>query len=248
MQVPFRDNRPPTFITPPPAAGAAPNAANANGNASGSLREECVLRGLIDGEDEAATVAADARARHFTVERITAMLAAEAEYANTEEAAVLNAMQADGNDAAAANANATPLRGAGLFEHVDMDNLPPAPFVDGNVWHDARPDGSVHLLHLNAEQVHAYQMLQASGERQLLSFLSGPGGTGKSTLIRLLTAFWRSRGFNVLLCGTSGKAARLIGGHTVRFESASHSSVSELLLHQRSSAVSSAGALGVQAA
>ena len=54
-----------------------------------------------------------------------------------------------------------------------------------------------------------------AGDKQLLTFLSGQGGTGKSTLIRLLTAYWRSEGLNVLLTGSSGKAARLIGGVTV---------------------------------
>jgi predicted ATP-dependent serine protease len=54
-----------------------------------------------------------------------------------------------------------------------------------------------------------------AGDKQLLTFLSGEGGMGKSLLIRLLVQHWRSKGKRVLVCAASAKAARLIGGHTV---------------------------------
>ena len=38
---------------------------------------------------------------------------------------------------------------------------------------------------------------------------------GKSTLVRLLVALWRSQGLRVIVLGSSAKAARLVGGHTV---------------------------------
>ena len=38
---------------------------------------------------------------------------------------------------------------------------------------------------------------------------------GKSLLIRLLVQHWRASGKRVLICASSAKAARLIGGHTV---------------------------------
>jgi ATP-dependent exoDNAse (exonuclease V) alpha subunit len=47
------------------------------------------------------------------------------------------------------------------------------------------------------------------------TFLSGEGGMGKTTLVRLLVQQWRSEGRNVLLCASSAKAARLLGGYTV---------------------------------
>ncbi|EOD12714.1 hypothetical protein EMIHUDRAFT_247338 [Emiliania huxleyi CCMP1516] len=43
---------------------------------------------------------------------------------------------------------------------------------------------------------------------------SGQGGVGKSTLIALLVQEWRSQALNVLVTGSSGKAAALLGGVT----------------------------------
>ena len=61
----------------------------------------------------------------------------------------------------------------------------------------------------------AFELLKYAGDKQLLSFLSGEGGMGKSLLIRLLVQWWRSQGKRVLVCASTAKAARLIGGHTV---------------------------------
>ena len=223
LNVPFRDScEPRHFITPPPAPGEAVTAQNANGNASGSLREECVLRGLVNSDDATVTVAADAQGRHFTPEQIARMLAAEAEFQTTTEAHVLNELTAweeDHVDPAAVNAPTVrpPPVGEGLYERLDSANLPPAPNVDEatGIWAEARSDGRVRHVQLNREQLAAYLHLKGAGDLQLLAYVGGPAGTGKSTLIRLLTAYWRSQGLNVLLTAASGKAARLIGGHTV---------------------------------
>ena len=227
LSVPFRDSTPSSFITHPPAPGEPVHAGNANGNASGSLREECILRELVNGEDEMATLEADARARHFSPEQVTAMLAAEGEYAGTEEA-VLDAMQ--GEDAALlgdlgpvdAGANdETPEDRARLAAELDAaegpgTEPPPPPIVHANgIWDEILADGTIEPVQLNEEQHFAYLKLTRMGDKQLLVYLSGQGGTGKSTLIRLITQSLRSRGFRVLLCASSGKAARLIGGHTV---------------------------------
>jgi len=61
----------------------------------------------------------------------------------------------------------------------------------------------------------AYELLKQAGSKQLVNFLSGEGGMGKSMLIRLLTQWWRSQGLRVMVLASSGKAARLINGHTV---------------------------------
>ena len=291
INVPFRSSIPSAFITPPPQAGDTVTAANANGNSSGSLREECVLRGLIDGDDEAATVAADARARHFTPEQVLSMLAAEAEYRTTTDA-VTDAMA--GEDAPELGEPENPIvhetadeRAAIAAAFEDNDGAcPNVPFVDeDHVWHEPLPDGSLFTMRvtvphdvvlgntfivnppsgppvtvtasgpaesvmtlqlprcahvpLNEEQYDAYERLKSAGDRllrrasppydhlghcvspflrtrrQLLAFLSGQAGTGKTTLIRLLTQYWRSQGLRVLLTASSGKAARLIGGFTV---------------------------------
>ena len=68
---------------------------------------------------------------------------------------------------------------------------------------------------LEADRHESYKLLKEAGHKQLLTFLSGEGGMGKSLLIRLLVQHWRSQGKRVLVCAASAKAARLIGGHTV---------------------------------
>ena len=61
----------------------------------------------------------------------------------------------------------------------------------------------------------AFDTLKQAGAKQIMSFLSGEGGVGKSTLVRLLVQQWRSDGYSVIVMASSAKAARLIDGHTV---------------------------------
>lgn len=94
---------------------------------------------------------------------------------------------------------------------------PPPPCVDvaRRTWTETLRDGTEQVHHLKAGQVRAYQLLERAGTKQLLSFLSGEGGMGKSFVIRMLVQRWRSQGHRVIVLGSSAKAARLIGGHTV---------------------------------
>ena len=71
------------------------------------------------------------------------------------------------------------------------------------------------VVQLTPSQYESYKLLKTAGDKQLLTFLSGEGGMGKSLLIRLLVQHWRASGKRVLVCASSAKAARLIGGHTV---------------------------------
>ena len=208
---PFRCAEPRSFVTLA--------SQSANFNVSGSMREECVLRGVIDAEDELATLRHDAHERHMTSEAMTRMLAQETEYRGSGDA-VLDAM----NNEEAAELGADD----GLGDAIAPEDLerfndelrstappPPAPRVVGNVWYKSLANGEEQALVLNAEQLDAYEKMKTAGSKQLLVYLSGQGGTGKSTLIQLLTLYWRSLGLRVLLTASSGKAARLIGGHTV---------------------------------
>ena len=203
-------------------------------NQSGSLREECQLRTLV-GDDEAETVAADARARHFTPDQVAAMVEQEHELAGlvemmeggdddadggvvdpraaADDAAALADGDGDDDDGAAAAAR--------LQREVDGGGArPPRPdvVVDATsgvaTWREPQSDGSTIAFKLTAQQYVGYLLYQDAGTKQIVSFLSGEGGTGKSTLIRLLVQHWRSEGLSVIVTASSGKAARLIGGHT----------------------------------
>ena len=94
----------------------------------------------------------------------------------------------------------------------------PFPKAVQATWHEpsgTSVDAPCNLWKLTASQFKSYKLLKEAGHKQLLTFLSGEGGMGKSLLIRLLVQHWRSQGKRVLVCAASAKAARLIGGHTV---------------------------------
>jgi hypothetical protein len=98
-------------------------------------------------------------------------------------------------------------RVATWYEHVDA-NDPDATWSNTDErWYK--------IWRLRRRQLLAYELLKDAGNKQLLSFLSGEGGMGESLLIRLLVQWWRSQGKRVLVCASTAKAARLIGGHTV---------------------------------
>jgi hypothetical protein len=75
------------------------------------------------------------------------------------------------------------------------------------------PTSHVPLTH---GQYSAYVLLQHAGEKQLITFLSGEGGVGKSTLTRLLVKWWKSQGLRVIVLASSAKARHCPPGHMLR--------------------------------
>ena len=61
----------------------------------------------------------------------------------------------------------------------------------------------------NTGQHESYELLKSAGDTQLLTFLSGEGGMGKSLLIRLLVQHWRANGRRVLICAASASQPKL---------------------------------------
>ena len=64
-------------------------------------------------------------------------------------------------------------------------------------WHPRDKDP----IALTRGQYETYLLLQQAGDKQLLTFMSGEGGVGKSTVIALLIAYWRSQGLRVIVQG-----------------------------------------------
>ena len=207
-------------------------------NGTGSLREECIVRNLVDGANEADTIATDAAARRFSPEQVRRMVTAQEDFDGLQafmqgqgddhgfdarargDAAALEV--ADGDDAI----NGDTRRLADEIAYEPPQPLPPRLTIDAAgiaTWHDTEPDGTTNNIVLTTGQYTAYMLHHDMGaatggienEKQLLTFLSGEGGTGKSTLIRLLVQAWRARGLRVRITASTGKAARLIGGLTV---------------------------------
>ena len=209
-------------------------------NPTGCMRQECVLRGKLgDGDDLQNVLRADAEARLFSPEAVERYLQQEHDHESMSR--FIDAMSADAAPDAMDVEATPPVRDATSDEGDDdeqdamrlRDEMAaarrvqprrPAPDVRLSTtdvyaatatpratWHRARKEP----LPLTRGQYEAYELLKHAGERQLLTFLSGEGGVGKSTLIKLLIAYWRSEGLRVIVLASSAKAARLIGGHTV---------------------------------
>ena len=227
LNIPFRDETPTALVSRTPADATLPS------NPRGSMREECVCRGLIPNGDLDEVVRREAEKRLFMPEQIQSMVDRVSDFV-----AIMDLMTFDdeGNGGAgsqggtAADGAARSADMARLADDISRARGEPlhvvAPLVRDGVWYECRDNGTPILtasgdpvrIRLKAKQLHAYHMLQKAGPgggRQLVTFLSGEGGMGKSTLIRLLAQYWRSKGLRVIITASSGKAAKLIGGHTV---------------------------------
>ena len=223
LRVPFRECVPSAFVLPH--------------NTTGSLQEECERRALFDGGSETAHIESEATRRNFSPEQVRSMVE-DAQMddwldfmqgANDDD---LGAAPSSGRDAVAlddaemgpqAHARQRDRLQDAIARSACDQPRPVAPRIVDGVWEecddDGRPrlaqDGSPRRTVLKQRQLVAFELLKDGGARQLLTFLSGEGGMGKSTLIRLLDQHWRAQGYRVIICAASGKAANLINGFTV---------------------------------
>jgi len=127
-----------------------------------------------------------------------------------------------------------PLRGEGAPPadprspaHLDEEPPPPPFMVARRAWGEWRPFmvnesrcperarrfavGEEHLAALSPEQRQAVFLLEAG----LSCFVTGPGGTGKSQLIRVVREAAQAAGLRVRVTASTGIAARNIGGITL---------------------------------
>ena len=220
LNVPFRSEMPVDFIS--------------TENASGTLREECQLRGIIPPDDQGgieARLRSDATKRYFTEEQINSFCEQFQAHAQIQG-------NLDASDVAATriaeelqlNAEDVKRLQDDINSVTTQEDCPAPPeirtcekYIEGKLvteatWHEpsgTSVDAPSNVWKLTASQYESFKLLKEAGHKQLLTFLSGEGGMGKSLLIRLLVQHWRSQGKRVLVCAASAKAARLIGGHTV---------------------------------
>ena len=218
LKVPFRTAAPTDFMSPE--------------NTAGTLRQECLHRGIIPSEADgglAALIRADAEKRLFTPEQIDAML----EQVKQHEEIMAGKILTDETQARVAkdlDLDADDVQR--LHDDIEACKCaepacePPDIRMETHVvsgvpreiacWYEMDGTGAApQVWKLTPSQHESYKLLKSAGDTQLLTFLSGEGGMGKSLLIRLLVQHWRSDGKRVLVCAASAKAAKLIGGHTV---------------------------------
>ena len=217
------------LLTKTPFRNSTPSSFIADDNVSGSLREELEHRQILTrGEGGLAELLErDACAQLRSTEQREAMREQLKHHEAASSAmdtgdldeiqhAAQNDMEADDlqrlrdDIAAAANEEPVPPPPNVCYAHV---------WVNGSLervatWYEELHDRT-QIWRLRHRQLIAYELLKDIGQKQVLSFLSGEGGMGKSLLVRLLVQYWRSQGMRVLVCASTAKAARLIGGHTV---------------------------------
>jgi hypothetical protein len=217
LKVPFRCADPGSFISP--------------SNSAGTLEQECILRGIVPSEADGgmpALIRSDAEKRLFTEEQIEAFIA---HFKAHQEVMAGTVLSEAASTRVATDLGLAPADVQRLHEDIESARReePPCEAPDVRievrvragrshqvaVWHEEEAEGRQRVWELTPSQYEAYKLLLEAGDRQLLTFLSGEGGMGKSLLIRLLVQHWRSKGKRVLVCAASAKAARLIGGHTV---------------------------------
>jgi len=81
-------------------------------------------------------------------------------------------------------------------------------------------DNTVHKYSLNMKQERAFQIIAnhatMKNPEQLMMYIGGMGGTGKSRVIKALISFFESRNesHRIIVVAPTGNAAALIGGHT----------------------------------
>lgn len=79
------------------------------------------------------------------------------------------------------------------------------------VWWESRTTGAARVFNLTGDQSDAFRLLKdAPCTKALWTFLSGVGGTGKSTVLRLLIHYWRSQGLRVLVMAPTAFAAKQV--------------------------------------
>ena len=220
MKTSFRAAMPSDFISPE--------------NTTGSLHDECVHRGIIPLDADggiAALIKADAENRLFTPEQIESFIE---HYRQHQEVMAGNILTADAEARVAADLGMDAEDVQRLQDDIkSAQNKEPVcvmpdiritmQVIDGQqhehaCWHETTSKNNVESTqewHLTPSQYESYKLLKTAGDAKLQTFLSGEGGMGKSLLIRLLVQHWRASGKRVLICASSAKAARLIGGHTV---------------------------------
>ena len=218
LKVPFRTAAPADFMSPE--------------NTAGTLLQECVLRGIMPSEadgGQAALIRSDAEKRLFTPEQIEEFVESYKQHVEimagkvlTEEmqARIAEDLDLDDddvqrlqNDIDASKRDEPACEPPDIrMETVVVDGVPRTMAC----WYETDNTGAApQVWQLTPSQHESYELLKSAGDTQLLTFLSGEGGMGKSLLIRLLVQHWRADGKRVLVCAASAKAAKLIGGHTV---------------------------------
>ena len=223
LKTPFRNSMPSSFVSDNNVSGTLREALELSRDAEGSAILETTEGGLAALlERDACKQLRSTEQRDAMRERLkhheAALAAMENGDLDTMQAAAQNGMEAEDLERLRAdiatttediNGAPTPLPLPPDVRYRNVSCFGKSERIA--TWHEA-PD---KVWRLRRRQLIAYELLQDAGDKQILSFLSGEGGMGKSLLIRLLVQYWRSQGKRVLVCASTAKAARLIRGHTV---------------------------------
>ena len=181
-------------------------------NQSKTFAEECIIRGLIDDEQDALDTLKHAVQRGYSIERIheLARLLVQANIATDDQL---------GEYLAAVDESRPALEGhvSALYEQAEDDFLKHDDLEVNKGRKSINLDD--HIKSFSPSQEAAYKFIEqkfSSGE-QLQGVIVGPAGTGKSYLLQAIEAAAIQKGFSVRKLATTGAAAYLIGGTTLHY-------------------------------
>ncbi len=188
-------------------------------NVSKTYKEQCFIQGIFDEHDDLDVSFAEMKRRKFD----PAQIAQTARKMLIAEMAPLSEIQNKVNNLD---------YGDIIIDSEDFQEYDTIPVAD--ISHEHADNQVRKLLHYNRdmimaetidvsermksftpEQKHFFTFVESNMDKQKLTFCTGPGGTGKSYLLHTVKQFLELSGETVAVTGTSGTAAKLIGGQTL---------------------------------
>ena len=171
-------------------------------NNEGTYKEECYLRGLFDELDEVESAIKEATDRKFDPKFIAKLTRELRGVLDEPHSPGMEGGDEDDEDLK----DLAKVLGLGNEEEEGQKRAEQQRFLEAN------------LLGLTPSQQRVFAAFQdyLDHSRQMLAFITGAGGTGKSHLLRMLIALASGQyKLRVAVCAPSGGAAFLVGGKTI---------------------------------
>ena len=188
-------------------------------NESRTFKEECYIRELFIKEDELDITFQEMKSRNFDPYQI-AKIAKKMLHEGMTDAHTLSKKIRDAeygeeipfDDTELESYQSVPLEEPQMEMHADIQKL--VVYNRMKILEDKK-DLAAKIDLLTKSQRIVYDYISNHSSEHILAFVTGPGGTGKSFLLRTIVLFLESAANMVEVLATSGNAAQLIGGQTI---------------------------------
>ena len=188
-------------------------------NDSKTFKEECYLRELFIDKDELDVSFQEMKSRNFDPSQIAKIAKKMLHEGLSNSHTLSKKIRAldYGEDIPFENTELDAYESVPLEEpqlEMDSDIQKLVLYNKMRILEDKK-DLAVKIHQLTESQAKVYDFISSHESEQILAFITGPGGTGKSFLLRTILLFFESAAKIVEVLATSGNAAKLIGGQTI---------------------------------